>query len=59
MDQYGIRLECLRLAEARGGTVQEVAETARGWTDFVLGRSDAELIRAAREFAKTISPCSP
>lgn len=59
MDKCDVRLECLRLAEARGGSPQEVAETARVWVDFALEKGDAELIRAAREFAKTISPCSP
>lgn len=58
MDQDDIRLECLRLAEARGSGAQEVVETAQVWTDFVLEGNDTKVIRAAREFAKKICPCS-
>lgn len=52
MDPYDVRLECLKLAteKAPGSEV----ETARTWADFVLGTSDADVIRAARELADKV-----
>jgi hypothetical protein len=61
MDEFEIRLECLRLAQA-GATVNsawaaagEVVDRARHYHDLVKGANDAEIIDAAREFTKRVN----
>jgi len=50
-----IKLECLKLAERRGGSPADAVETARAWSDFVLGRRDAAIVAAARNLAAAVS----
>ena len=52
MDSVQVRFECLKIAveKAPGAEV----ERAREWADFVLGRNDAEVIRAARDLAEKV-----
>lgn len=49
MSEYEIRMECLRLATLFG--MPHCVEIARQYYDFVLGKSDAEKLKAAKEFA--------
>lgn len=54
MDGCDVRLECLKLArEVAPG--REI-ERAREFADFVLGRNDAEIIRAAHDLAARVKP---
>jgi hypothetical protein len=47
-----VRLEIVKLlAERHGGDATRLVEASRVVADFVLGRSDSEILAAAREFA--------
>jgi len=50
-----LRLECLKLAGQYAGKAAEVVARAREYADFVLGRKDAEIIRAARDLAEKVN----
>ena len=52
MDQIDVRFECLRLALDKGEGGVDPVEVARRYTDFVLGRNDADVIRVAHEGAE-------
>lgn len=63
MYEHQIRLECLKLARSQYGDISydtalmeagRLIEVARLYSDFVLGKSDAEVIRAARNFAEKV-----
>ena len=57
-DEQTIRLECLRLVTGGHSVSQNVAhsivQSARQLSDFVLGRRDAELVRAAEDLAEKV-----
>jgi hypothetical protein len=58
MDELEFRLECLRLAhpaDLRSEEARATIERARAYADFVLSRRDAEIIRAATDFAEKIN----
>jgi hypothetical protein len=56
-----LRLECLRLAQGAASASgihtdkNEVVDRARAYADFVAGEADAEIIDAARQFAKRVT----
>ena len=50
-----MRLECLRLVDAKSLSPSEAVEAARLFADFVLGTKDAEIVRDAKEFAKRVA----
>jgi hypothetical protein len=55
-DISAIRLDCVRIAAGAwgGGAAEDLASAARVLADFVLGTGDAEIIDAARTFAKKV-----
>lgn len=56
MTDQEIRLRCIELAAPTCGFAPEATvEAARVLSDFVLGRNDAEVIRAARDLAQKVS----
>lgn len=56
IDDEQLRLDCLRLAEAQfGGDPKTTVETARIYSDFVLGTKDAEVVRAAKQLAQKVA----
>lgn len=54
-DECDVRMECLRLALQTEGDPRRAIEGARLYADFVLGTSGAEVIRAARDLASTVT----
>lgn len=59
MDDYEVSIRCIELAREMGysGT-KDVIGAARELRDFVWGRRDAEIIRAAQSVAEAVNPGS-
>ena len=51
-EEQEIRLECLRLAKAFGGTPQGIVEMAQAWADFTISGETGEIARITHEVAK-------
>lgn len=57
MDNYQLRLECLRLAVGEchdQGETDAIVARARAYADFVLATNDGEVIAAARALAEKV-----
>ncbi len=54
MDEYALRLECLKLAQHPDTIAGQDIALARDYADFVLDTNDAEIIRAARELTEKV-----
>ena len=54
--EHEIRMECLRLAISHLGVddIKHTTTIAGQLSDFVIGKNDAEIVRAARDFADKV-----
>ncbi len=54
IDEFTLRLECLKLAHHPDALDGQTVTLARNYADFVLGTNDAEIIHAARELTEKV-----